>query len=123
MFERYDLDTLFLADIDITFPNHSYFKTDMNGDSEERLSECSYTTIIRKIDDHYIDLAHPEIKISQFKSTRITTYTVGYKEPLSNYYTQDGKSKQTFSRRKALKEGKKHYMEFYQKRLKLIKEN
>ena len=40
---------------------------------------------------------------------------------LSDYYTQDGKQKDTFSRRQAVKEAKNHYDAIHAKRYAMIK--
>lgn len=119
MFEKYDISELYLASIHVIEANIPNWKMDISDVLVPQPVEYTYPTIVRVIGDHQMDLANPERPIRKSRNSRITSYILEYTEPLSDYYTQDGKRKQTFSRRSALKEGEKHYNEFHQKRLAL----
>lgn len=123
MFEKYDISELYLASIDVIYPDYMGIETNIGGILLEKEGGYGYITVVRVIehDDQtsYIDLANPERPIGKSRNSSSTSYILEYTEPLSDYYTQDGKRKQTFSRRSALKEGEKHYNEFHQKRLAL----
>ncbi len=127
MFEKYDIEELYLASINVIYPDYMGIETNIGGILIEKEAGYGYFTVVRAIehDDHtsYIDLANPERPIRNSRNSSSTSYILEDTEPLSNYYTQDGKRKQTFSKRRALKEGEKHYNEFHQKRLALTKEN
>ena len=103
MFERYNIDSLFLASVNCDYNNgmleYSY----------------DYLTVLQKDNDKYIDLQDISRKItnvgeSDNKSVR-KSYTINYAEPLSKYYTQDGRKK-VISKRKALIKAKKMNQEY-----------
>lgn len=127
MFEKYDIEELHLASIDVIYPDYMEITINVGGALFKKQGGYKYITVVRivKHDDHttYIDLANPEKSITKFRNKSAISYILEDTEPLSNYYTQDGKRKQFFSREGALKEGAKHYTEFHQKRLALTKEN
>ena len=67
--------------------------------------------IVKKEGEEFIDLQNPKIKLYDRRiSNKEKCIFIKSMEPLSNYYTQDGKKKNTFTKRKILKEAKKNIM-------------
>ena len=97
MFTRYNINDLFLAYVIVTvYKNGS------------RSYEFYYPTILKKVESGYIDLQHPNRTIDngEMQDNRIyTTYEI---EPLSKHYTQDGRRKNTFTKKNALKIGEQY---------------
>ena len=117
MFEKYDINDLFLAIVHVTFPENTW---DLTAGGIEMMGPngYKYLTIIRKDNDTYIDLQHMSRIMTTAKNSQITNYRVEYTQPLSKYYTQDGRKKQIFSKRKALLAAKEYYVSTYLEYLK-----
>lgn len=122
MFEKYNINDLFLASINVMYPANDMWDVNVGGILMMGTAGYGYLTILRKDGDKYIDLQDMSKKITTSRDPRTTSYTIDYIEPLSKYYTQDGKKKETFSRRKAILEAKKYYNAVHQEHLAQIKE-
>ena len=72
-----------------------------------------YLTILKKDGEKYIDLNDPKKEITTTRNPNETSYTIDYMEPLSKYYTSDGKRKMVFSNRQAIKMAKTYYNDFH----------
>lgn len=121
MFEKYNINDLFMAAIDVTYPYDQY-DIDIGGILKSGIAGYGYTTILLKKDDKYIDLQDRNVKISNIVCPISISYTIAYMEPLSKYYTQDGKKKDTFGRRSAINIGRKYYSNFNKDHMKNIEE-
>ena len=108
MFERYDVNDLFLASISVMYPDYSMYDTNIGGILMCGTAGYSYFTILKKSEENYIDLNNPSIKITTNRNPHITSCTIDYIEPLNKYYTQDGKKKNTLSKTKTLNLSKKY---------------
>ncbi len=117
MFEKYDINDLFLATIDVYYPDNDMSGLNVGNMLVMGISGYGYTTILRKVGDKYIDLENMHRNISHTRDLNTISYVVNYTEPLSKYYTQNGKKKKTFSRRKALLEARQYYGNIYYNQL------
>lgn len=120
MFGKYNINDLFIASIDVTYPI-----TDWEINAGGLLiadAGYGYLTIVRKNGNKFIDLQNPSRKLTKTSNPRIIGYKIDYMEPLSKYYTQEGKKKATFSKRQALNTAKQHYDEFHTNHLNRIEE-
>ncbi len=123
MFEKYNLSELYLGSIDVRYPDSYGWDVNVGGVLMMGMSGYGYWTILKKTgEDKFIDLQNPERQISAVRDSRITSYTIGYMEPLGNYYEQDGKKREVFSRRQAIKEARNHYNDIHKKEFELIKQ-
>lgn len=122
MFERYNINDLFLASINVMHPDNNMWDINAGGILMMGIAGYGYLTILRKDGDKYIDLQDMSRKISTTRDSRTTSYTIDYIEPLSKYYTQEGKKKDTFSKRKAIMEAKKYYNAMHQEHLAQVQE-
>ena len=68
--------------------------------------------IITQKGEKYIDLNDTKREITTTRDPLKTSYTIDYMEPLSKYYDGDGKRKQIFSNRQAIKIAETYYDEF-----------
>lgn len=119
MFEKYDINDLYIADINVAYPDPEVKEWDEELGDIVMLSIAGYgyLTILRKDGERFIDLQNPKIKLYDKRITNKEKCAfIKRMEPLSNYYTQEGKKKSTFSKRKVLKEAEKHYENFFQKK-------
>ena len=66
----------------------------------------------KKEGEKYIDLNDTKVEITTTRNPNETSYTIDYMEPLSKYYTSDGKRKKLFSNRQAIKIAETYYDEF-----------
>ena len=118
MFEKYDINDLYLAIINVTYPDPEVKNWDESLGNFIILSIPSfrYFTILKKDGYNFIDLQNPKVKLYD---KRITTKEkcsyIQTIEPLSNYYTKDGKKKNNFSKKSAIKEAKKHYEKLFRR--------
>lgn len=118
MFEKYNIKDLFLAEILVNYPDpvcESDWECNAGGMLLIGPSGYGYWSIVKKEGDHYIDLKSKKI-IKNERDSRLLSYTIGYIEPLEDYYTQEGKKKEIFS-----KESEKHYEKIHQKHWELTK--
>lgn len=122
MFERYNINDLFLASIDVTYPENDMGDTDIGGILKTGISGYGYLTILGKFGDRYFDLQHMSRRITDTRDPNTVSYTINYMQPLSKYYTQEGKKKDTFSRRKAIREAEKHYNTVHREHLTQMEE-
>lgn len=121
MFERYNIDDLFLAIVHVTFSENTWDLT-ASGIEMTGPKGYKYLTILRKDNDTYIDLQNMSRIMTTVKNPKTTNYHVEYTQPLSKYYTQDGRKKQTFSKRQALLAAKEYCVSTYLEYLKQPKE-
>lgn len=122
MFERYNINDLFLASISIMKPDNNTCDVNVGNMFMGKTTGYGYSTILRKTDNRYIDLLNTSLKISTTRDPEITSYVIDYIEPLSKYYTQDGKKKEIFSKRQALTELERYYDAFQDARLAQVQE-
>lgn len=118
MFERYNIDELFIARIEFKWSEHPNCSATYGALAKFLSEGYSYCTIVRKVGDRYIDLKEPETFISLTRDYRRKSHTIVYIEPLSNYYTKDGKK---IGKRNAIKQLSKNYDTFNHKSLTLTK--
>lgn len=113
MFERNDINDLFLASISVKYPDSEMLTDNFGGILKVSIGGYGYTTILKREEEKYIDLNNPKVEITTTRDPFKTSYTIDYMEPLSKYYNEDGKRNQTFSNRKARKIAETYYNEFY----------
>lgn len=118
MFEKYDINDLYLASIDVTYSGNS-FDTDVGTFLLSSSCGYGYITIIKKEGDIYIDLQN-EIKVPSV-DCHGRHYAINYMEPLSKYYVQQDGKKNVFSKRKSISIAKKYIDDFYASHLEQIK--
>lgn len=106
MFERYDINDLFLLEISASYP-FTGWETDAGGLLMTCMSGYGYWTIAHKVGEKYVDLQNRGRVYGKevFVDRQGTSYTINRKEPLSKYYNQDGtkKPRTIFSKRGAIK--------------------
>ena len=112
MFERNNLDDLFLATISVSYPDNDIVTDNVGGLLKLSRAGYGYSTILKKEGEKYIDLNDTKVEITTTRNPNETSYTIDYMEPLSKYYTSDGKRKKLFSNRQAIKIAETYYDEF-----------
>ena len=122
MFERYNINDLFLASIDVIYPERDTWDVNIGGIFMLQETGYGYLTILKKNGNTFIDLNDTTREITTTRDPNKTSYIIEYMEPLSKYYTQEGKKKEIFSKRKALLEAQKYYNIVHQEHLAKIDE-
>lgn len=112
MFERNNIDDLFLASITVLYPDNDIVTDNVGGLLKLSRAGYGYSTILKKEGEKYIDLNDTKKEITTTRNPNKTSYTIDYMEPLSKYYDGDGKRKQIFSNRQAIKIAETYYDEF-----------
>ena len=112
MFERNNIDDLFLASITVLYPDNDIVTDNVGGLLKLSRAGYGYSTILKKDGEKYIDLNDTKREITTTRDPLKTSYTIDYMEPLSKYYDGDGKRKQIFSNRQAIKIAETYYDEF-----------
>ncbi len=112
MFERNNIDDLFLASISVLYPDNDIVTDNVGGLLKLSRAGYGYSTILKKEGEKYIDLNDTKREITTTRDPLKTSYTIDYMEPLSKYYDGDGKRKQIFSNRQAIKIAETYYDEF-----------
>ena len=112
MFERNNIDDLFLASISVWYPDNVLLTDNFGGILKVSIGGYGYSTILKKEGEKYIDLNDTKKEITTTRNPNKTSYTIDYMEPLSKYYDGDGKRKQIFSNRQAIKMAETYYDEF-----------
>ena len=113
MFERNNIDDLFLASISVLYPDDDIVTDNVGNFFSLSMAGYGYLTILKKDGEKYIDLNDPKKEITTTRNPNETSYTIDYMEPLSKYYTSDGKRKKVFSNRQAIKMAKTYYNYFH----------
>ena len=113
MFERNNIDDLFLASITVLYPDDDKVTDNVGGLLKLSRAGYGYSTILKKEGEKYIDLNDTKKEITTTRNPNETSYTIDYMEPLSRYYTGDGKRKKFFSNRQAIKIAETYYDEFH----------
>ena len=113
MFERNNIDDLFLASISVLYPDDDKITDNVGGLLKLSRAGYGYSTILKKEGEKYIDLNDTKVEITTTRNPNETNYTIDYMEPLSRYYTSDGKRKKFFSNRQAIKIAETYYDEFH----------
>lgn len=122
MFEKYDINELYLGSVSVDPIGPEDWETNIGGIFFESTAGYGYLTILRKLsEDSYVDLKDMK-PIGTVRNPHTTSYTIDYVEPLSDYYTQDGKKKDIFSRRQAVREAKNHYDAIHKKHYDMLVE-
>lgn len=109
MFQKYNINDLFIASISVIYPETDMWETNIGGIFKEKTTGYGYLTILRKVGDKYIDLNNTLCEFSVTRDPKKTSYIINYTEPLSKYYKQNGGKKENISKREAIKEASKHY--------------
>ena len=112
MFERNNIDDLFLASISVLYPDDDKITDNVGGLLKLSRAGYGYSTILKKEGEKYIDLNDTKKEITTTRNPNKTSYTIDYMEPLNRYYTSDGKRKKFFSNRQAIKIAETYYDEF-----------
>ena len=112
MFERNNIDDLFLASITVLYPDNDIVTDNVGGLLKLSRAGYGYSTILKKEGEKYIDLNDTKREITTTRDPLKTSYTIDYMEPLSKYYDGDEKRKQIFSNRQAIKIAETYYDEF-----------
>ncbi len=112
MFERNNIDDLFLASITVLYPDNDIVTDNVGGLLKISRAGYGYSTILKKEGEQYIDLNNSKAEITMTRDPNKTSYTIDYMEPLSKYYTSDGKRKKFFSNRQAITMAETYYDEF-----------
>ena len=112
MFERNNIDDLFLASISVLYPDDDKVTDNVGNFFSLSMAGYGYLTILKKEGEKYIDLNDTKVEITTTRNPNETNYTIDYMEPLSRYYTGDGKRKKFFSNRQAIKIAETYYDEF-----------
>lgn len=98
MFEKYNTNDLFLAIINVRFP-------DYKKPCSLIIDGYKYLTILYKENNEYIDLQYRDHEIIEKRDSNVTCYTIEYMEPFNNYYNV----KNSINSRRAKSEAKKYY--------------
>lgn len=117
MFERYNVNDLYLASINVMYSETITFaEAGFGGMSfSSAIGGYGYITVVRKEGDKYIDLQNPDRKLVNERKSTETSYIIEYIEPLNKYYTQEGKKK--IGKRKSLKLAKNYYEEYHKNQM------
>ena len=113
MFEKNDINDLFLASISVLYPDDDKVTDNVGNFFSLSMAGYGYSPILKKEGEKYIDLNDTNREISTTRNPNETSYTIDYMEPLSRYYTGDGKRKKFFSNRQAIKIAETYYDEFH----------
>lgn len=113
MFERNDINDLFLATISVSYPDNDIVTDNVGGLLKLSRAGYGYSTILKKEGEKYIDLNDTKVEITTTRNPNETSYTIDYMEPLGKYYTSDGRRKKVFSNRQAIIMAKTCYDEFF----------
>lgn len=95
MFERFDINDLYLAHVVVAFPRNT--------------GGYGYLTILKKSGKNYIDLQNMNRIVTETSNPNEISYVIYRKEPLSNHYTQSGNKKVAFTRKTAISVGSQYY--------------
>lgn len=115
MLKRYHINKLFLASITVQYPdNEIMWDINIGGMLQMGFTGYGYVTVVRKQDDHYIDLKNESKKITTTHDPSTISYSIGYMQPFSKYYEGKGRKKVTFTKQRALKEAERYYAIFHQ---------
>ena len=112
MFEKNDINDLFLASISVLYPDDDKVTDNVGNFFSLSMAGYGYLTIKKKEGEKYIDLNDTKVEITTTRNPNETSYTIDYMEPLSRYYTGDGKRKKVFNNRQAIKIAETYYDEF-----------
>lgn len=115
MFEKYDINDLYLALISARYPYNSGFKS--------RNIEDKYMTILKKEGNTYFDLQYIDVKINKKNYPMVVSYTIEHIEPLSKYYNKDGKKKDILTRGQAIKTGGLYIENFCQDHMNIVEKS
>ena len=113
MFERNNIDDLFLASITVLYPDDDKVTDNVGGLLKLSRAGYGYSTILKKEGEKYIDLNDTKVEITTTRNPNETNYTIDYMEPLSKYYNKDGKKKDTLSKKEAIGLLLEYYNEFH----------
>lgn len=124
MFERYNVNDLYLASINVMYSETiTIAEAGFGGMSfSSGIGGYGYITVVRKDGDKYIDLQNPNRKLVNERDLTETSYIIEYIEPLNKYYTQDGKNKEKLGKRKSLKLAKNYYEEYHNNHVQYMNE-
>lgn len=112
MFEKYDVNDLFLAIIRVNKPGNDVFNINAGGVFFEKEIGYAYKTILRSEGNNFYDLQNKNRSVSMEQDPDFADFSILYLEQLSKYRTQDGKKKNTLSPKEAIKEASEHYNRF-----------
>ena len=117
MFEKYNINDLFLASIEVDYGySINLFDTNVGGILSSGFAGYGYITILKKEGEHYIDLQDKYLVVPSVDSQG-RRYTINYMEPLSNYYSQEKGNKTILSRRKSISIAQQYINDFHHSHL------
>lgn len=117
MFEKYDINDLFLAQISARYPQVNTPEVNIGNMFYGSTIGYGYLSIILKRGENFYDLNDSFKKLltkDEPRQTTEITHQIEYMEPLSNYYTQDGKKKNVINKKQAKAEAQKYCDTFRQ---------
>lgn len=112
MFERYDINDLFLAYIEVSDQNNLL---EMNFEGNYPFGAKPFTVLLKIPEMNlYLDLGNDgNIIVDDKDSHLVNNCTIKYIVPLSKYYNLDGEKKRNvLNKKKALLEARKYYEVF-----------
>ena len=112
MFEKYNINDLFIASVSVSYPEKNIGIITIGGLLTDAEIEYDYVTILRKEKDKYVDLQNGSTMMDTIDPNKLS-HTIDYMEPLSKYYNKDGKKKDTLSKKEAIGLSFKYYKEFH----------
>lgn len=114
MFKKYDIEDLYLASINVTYPDKVYFDKEQKNLRTMVLVGYSYLTVVKHDEnDNFIDLQDPKTVLKFRKSENEISYVIEYLEPLSKYYTRDGEKKISLNGKQSITLANSYYNQFY----------
>ena len=111
MFERNNINDLFLASVSVWYPENKLPTDNIGGILQISQTKYGYVTILKKKKDKYIDLQNG-VTMMETRNPNKLSHTIDYMEPLSKYYTQDGTKKITLSNKEAIELSLEYFEEF-----------
>ena len=108
MFEKYNINDLFIASVSVSYPEKNIGIITIGGLLTDAEIEYDYVTILRKEKDKYVDLQNGSTMMDTIDPNKLS-HTIDYMEPLSKYYNKDGKKKDTLSKKEAIGLSLKYY--------------
>lgn len=127
MFEKYNINDLYIASVDVLYGDVNICSDGVTDDcvADDLLffGTCGYgyITVLYKNKDKYIDLSNTKIIFPCDSKKNNTVYRASYVEPLSKYYNQDGSKKNSLGKRKSLKIAERYFDRFHENHLNNIK--
>lgn len=120
MFERYDINNLYVAEVSVRYPMSNEPEINVGNIFTSEIIGYGYYTVLLKKDDEYLDLANHGRKVDTEVNPLKVSYVIDHIEPLSKYYEQSGKKK--LNKRKSLVLANQCFGKFNIDRVKKLRE-